>query len=161
MNIRDFICLEAILPHVKARTKKQLLQELSARAAVLTGLSSYIILETLLEREKLGSTGIGEGIAIPHGKFTQLEKLHGLFARLEAGLDFEAVDGRPVDLVFLLLAPANAGADHLRALAQISRTLRDLSFRKNLRDTHDPDALFALLTRESFEGDALQQSARL
>ncbi len=149
MNIRDFIGVESVVAHAKAKTKKQLLQELSERAAELTGLSAHLILETLHERERLGSTGIGEGIAIPHGKFTQLEKLHGLFARLESSLDFEAVDDRPVDLVFLLLAPSNAGADHLRALAQVSRLLRNPDFRDQLRHTHSADELFALLTAES------------
>ena len=151
MSIKDFIGLDAILAPAKARTKKQLLQEMSQRAAELTGLPAHLILGTLLERERLGSTGIGDGIAIPHGKFEQLDRLHGLFARLETGLDFEAVDDRPVDLVFLLLAPADAGADHLRALAQISRLLRDPDFRQKLRATHSPDELFELLCDESFE----------
>ena len=151
MSIKDFIGLDAIIAPAKARTKKQLLQEMSQRAAELVDLPAHLICETLLEREKLGSTGIGEGIAIPHGKFEQLDRLHGVFARLESGLDFEAVDDRPVDLIFLLLAPADAGADHLRALAQISRLLRDPDFRKKLRATHSPDELFELLCDESFE----------
>ncbi len=105
-----------------------------------------MIYETLLERERLGSTGVGHGIAIPHGKLAQLTRLHGLFARLDTAVDFESVDDQPVDLVFLLLAPEGAGADHLKALARISRLLRNASVVEKLRASDDPAALFAILT---------------
>ena len=119
---------------------------MSARAAEITGLSERTIYETLLERERLGSTGVGHGIAIPHGKLAQLTRLHGLFARLDTAVDFESVDDQPVDLVFLLLAPEGAGADHLKALARISRLLRNQAVVDKLRASDDPDALFAILT---------------
>jgi PTS system nitrogen regulatory IIA component len=121
------------------------LQELSARAAELTGPSERAIFEILLQREKLGSTGVGNGIAIPHGKMPKLAKLFGLFARLDRPIDFEALDGQPVDLVFLLLAPEGAGADHLKALARVARLLRDQDVADKLRQSRDADALYAVL----------------
>src|SRR6185312_8619294 len=116
MTITDLVAPEAILPALKVNSKKQALQELAARAAELTGQNERAIFEVLLRREKLGTTAVGYGVAIPHGKLPKLEKLFGLFARLERPIDFEAMDGQPVDLVFLLLAPEGAGADHLKAL---------------------------------------------
>ena len=100
----------------------------------------------ILERERLGTTGVGNGIAIPHGKLANMERPHGLFARLERAIDFDSIDDRPVDLIFLLLAPETAGADHLKALAQISRLLRDRNICEKLRGTDTPEALYALLT---------------
>jgi len=97
----------------------------------------------------LGTTGVGAGIAIPHGKLSSLEKLHGLFARLEQPVDFQAIDERPVDLIFLLLAPESAGADHLKALARVSRILRDNKVCEKLRGTDTPDALFAILSENA------------
>ncbi len=102
--------------------------------------------EVLMQREKLGSTGVGNGIAIPHGKLPNLGKLFGLFARLDRPVDFEALDGQPVDLVFLLLAPETAGADHLKALARVARLLRDPDVARKLRDSRDAEALYAVLT---------------
>jgi PTS system nitrogen regulatory IIA component len=124
MTITDLVAPEAILPALKVNSKKQALQELAAKAAELTGQNERAIFEVLLQREKLGTTAVGYGVAIPHGKLPKLEKLFGLFARLERPIDFEAMDGQPVDLVFLLLAPEGAGADHLKALARIARFTR-------------------------------------
>lgn len=146
MQISEIISSDAILPALKATSKKQLLQELAQAAAKITGLDPRHIFETLLQREKLGSTGLGQGIAIPHGKFAALTRVTGLFARLQTPVDFEAADDRPVDLVFLLMAPESAGADHLKALARISRLLRDPSLVAKLRGTQDAASLYAILT---------------
>jgi PTS system nitrogen regulatory IIA component len=102
-----------------------------------------------MERERLGTTGVGNGIAIPHGKLANLDKLYGLFARLEKPIDFQAIDKQPVDLIFLLLAPESAGADHLKALARVSRLLRDKQVCEKLRGTDSQEALFALLTESA------------
>jgi PTS system nitrogen regulatory IIA component len=104
-----------------------------------------------MQREKLGSTGVGNGIAIPHGKLPKLEKLVGLFARLERAIDFEALDGQPVDLIFLLLAPETAGADHLKALARVARLLREGDVVTKLRQSRDADAIYAVLAMPSSE----------
>lgn len=146
MELEDLVSPEGVVAHLKVTSKKQALQELSARAAELTGISERTIFETLLERERLGSTGVGQGIAIPHGKLAQLTRLYGLFAQLDTPVDFESVDDQPVDLVFLLLAPETAGADHLKALARISRLLRNPAVVEKLRASDDPAALFAILT---------------
>ena len=108
------------------------------------------IFETLLERERLGTTGVGRGVAIPHGKLAGLPRVYGVFARLEKAIDFDAVDDRPVDLVFLLLAPEMAGADHLKALARVSRLLRDEALCEKLRGCDTAEGIYALLnTREA------------
>ena len=146
MDMVNFLAQEGIVANLKASSKKQALQELSQQAAVLTGLHERTIFDVLLQREKLGTTGIGRGIAIPHGKMQELERLHGIFARLPKPIDFDAIDEQPVDLIFLLLAPESAGADHLKALARISRLLRDYAICAKLRGADDPEALFALLT---------------
>jgi nitrogen PTS system EIIA component len=147
MPLTDVLMPEAVLPAVKAGSKKQLLQDISAFAAGLSGMGEREIFDALLQRERLGSTGIGNGIAIPHGKLASLDHLFGVFARLEKPVDFEALDGEPVDLVFLLLAPEGAGADHLKALAKVARALRDPTIAQKLRKTKDAAALFALLTQ--------------
>ena len=149
MPLTDFLVPEAVLPQLKASSKKQLLRELADHAGAVFSLESRSIFEALLQRERLGSTGIGKGIAIPHGKFKDLPKLYGLFARLEKPIDFEALDHEHVDLVFLLLAPENAGADHLKALAKVARVLRDPGTVQALRQSRDADALYALLTRNT------------
>jgi PTS system nitrogen regulatory IIA component len=146
MDLRDLIAPEAIYPSLKAKTKKQALQELSQRAGVLTGLDCRAILDTVLQRERLGSTGVGRGIAIPHGRMPGLKRIVSLFARLEEPIPFEALDGEPVDLIFLLLAPQDAGADHLKALARISRLLRDQPSIDKLRASKDRAALYSVLT---------------
>jgi PTS system nitrogen regulatory IIA component len=145
MALNDIVALNAVIPALKINGKKQAIQEIAARAAELSGLSERVIFETLLQREKLGSTGIGHGIAIPHGKLPKLERLFGLFARLERPIDFESLDGQPVDLIFLLLAPEGAGADHLKALARIARLLRDTDVAKKLRASRDAQAIYSVL----------------
>jgi PTS system nitrogen regulatory IIA component len=145
MPLNDIVATNAVIPVLKVNSKKQALQEIASRAAELSGLSERTIFETLLQREKLGSTGIGHGIAIPHGKLPKLERLFGLFARLDRPIDFESLDGQPVDLIFLLLAPEGAGADHLKALARVARLLRDPDTASKLRDSRDADAIYAVL----------------
>src|SRR5437870_10999539 len=149
MTITDLVAPEAILPALKVISKKQALQELAARAAVLTGQNERSVFEVLLQREKLGTTAVGYGVAIPHGKLPKLEKLFGLFARLDRPIDFEALDGQAVDLVFLLLAPEGAGADHLKALARVARLLRDPETARKLRESRDAEALYAVLAMPS------------
>jgi PTS system nitrogen regulatory IIA component len=146
MALLDFLSPEAVAPALRANSKKQVLQELSAQAAHLTGLDERTIFEALLQRERLGSTGIGEGLAIPHGKLPQLTRLFGLLARLEKPVDFEALDGQPVDVLFLLLAPEGAGADHLKALARVARQLREPGILDRIRATRDANALYAVMT---------------
>jgi PTS system nitrogen regulatory IIA component len=145
----DLVSPNAIIPALKVNGKKQALQEIAAKAAALTGQSERAILEILLQREKLGSTGVGNGVAIPHGKLAKLANVFGLFARLERPVDFEALDGQPVDLVFLLLAPEGAGADHLKALARVARLLRDPDIARKLRESRDAEALYAVLAMSS------------
>ena len=145
MPLNDLVTPNAVMPALKVNNKKQAIAELAAKAAVLTGQSERDILEVLLQREKLGSTGVGNGVAIPHGKLAKLNKLFGLFARLARPVDFEALDSQPVDLVFLLLAPEGAGADHLKALARVARLLRDPEVARKLRDSRDAEALYAVL----------------
>jgi PTS system nitrogen regulatory IIA component len=145
MEIADLITLEGVVPNLKVANKKQALQELAKRAAEVTGQYERAIFEVLLERERLGTTGVGNGIAIPHGKLPQLTRLYGLFARLEKPINFEAIDEQPVDLIFLLLAPEQAGADHLKALARVSRLLRDRGICEKLRGSDSAEALYALL----------------
>src|SRR5436853_3851451 len=149
MEIVDLLSPEAVLPAVKASGKKQLLQELAHQAARLTQIPERRIFETLIERERLGSTGMGQGIAIPHGRIAGLSHIVGLFARLETPVAYEAVDEQPVDLVFLLLAPESAGADHLKALARVARLLRDADVARKLRDSRDANALYAVLAMPS------------
>jgi PTS system nitrogen regulatory IIA component len=147
MTLTDLVAPNAILPALKVNSKKQAIQELAARAAVLTDQNERAVLEILLQREKLGSTAVGNGVAIPHGKLPKLGRLFGLFARLERPIDFEALDEQPVDLIFLLLAPEAAGADHLKALARVARLLRDPENSKRLRESRDTDAIYAVLAK--------------
>ena len=146
MEIADLITPHSVVAQLHATNKKQALQELAKRAAATTGIHERAIYDVLIERERLGSTGIGMGIGIPHGKLSGLTRLYGIFARLERPIPFEAIDDQPVDLIFLLLAPETAGADHLKALALVSRLLRDREVCDKLRGTDNPDALYALLT---------------
>jgi PTS system nitrogen regulatory IIA component len=149
MPLTDLIAPNAILPALKVNNKKQVLQELAARAALLSGQSERAIFDILMQREKLGTTAIGNGIAIPHGKMPNLTRLFGLFARLERPVDFAALDNQPVDLVFLLLAPEGAGADHLTALSRVARLLRDQTVTHKLRATQDAESLYAVLAMPS------------
>jgi nitrogen PTS system EIIA component len=148
MPLSEILAPEAVIGSLRVNTKKQALQELSERAAKVSGLSAREIFDALLQRERLGSTGVGDGIAIPHGKMAKCGRIFGIFARLERPIDFDALDGLPVDLLFLLIAPENAGADHLKALALIARALRDPVRAAKLRKTRDPAALFSLLIQE-------------
>src|ERR1700674_5129141 len=146
MPLTDLLAPQAVVPALKVNSKKQALQELAARAAAMCGRSEREVLDVLAPRERLGSTGIGSGIAIPHGKLAKLDRLYGVFARLERPVDFESLDGQPVDLMFLLLAPEAAGADHLKALARIARLLRNPEIARKLRESRDAEALYAVLT---------------
>jgi PTS system nitrogen regulatory IIA component len=145
MPLTDLVAPNAVIPALRVNNKKQALQELAARAAVLTGEPERAIFDILLQRERLGSTAVGSGIAIPHGKMPRLNRLFGMFARLERPIDFEALDRQPVDLIFLLLAPEGAGADHLKALARVARLLRDPAMADKLRASRDAEALYAVL----------------
>ncbi|MFG1297708.1 MULTISPECIES: PTS IIA-like nitrogen regulatory protein PtsN [Xanthobacter] len=149
MPLADLLVPNAVFPMLRASSKKQVLQELAQQASQLVDRDQREIFETLLQRERLGSTGVGNGIAIPHGKLPNLDKLVGLFARLEKPIDFESLDGEPVDLVFLLLAPEAAGADHLKALARVARMLRDPDVVEKLRATRDATLMYNLLTATS------------
>jgi nitrogen PTS system EIIA component len=145
MPLTDLVAPNAVVPALKANNKKKAIQELAARAAKLSGQNERAILEVLMQREKLGSTGVGNGVAIPHGKLPKLDRLFGMFVRLEKPIDFDSLDGQQVDLIFLLLAPEAAGADHLKALARVARMLRDPEVARKLRDSRDADALYAVL----------------
>jgi nitrogen PTS system EIIA component len=145
MEIADLITPRSVVAQLRATNKKQALQELAKRAAALTGIQERTIYDVLIERERLGSTGIGMGIGIPHGRLPGLDTLCGIFARLDRPVPFDAIDDQPVDLIFLLLAPEGAGADHLKALARVSRLLRDRNVCEKLRGTDNADALYALL----------------
>lgn len=146
MDIAELITPQNIVANLKVANKRQLLQELARRAAPLVALHEKTIFDTLLERERLGSTGIGSGTAVPHGRLANLPRIFGFFARLEKPIPFDSVDDQPVDLVFLLLTPDSAGADHLKALARVSRLFRDRAVCTKLRGTDRADALYALLT---------------
>lgn len=145
MTLTDLVAPQAIIPALKVNSKKQALQEIAAKAAESTGRSEREIFDVLMQRERLGSTAVGNGIAIPHGKLANIDRIYGVFARLERPIDFEALDGQPVDLIFVLLAPETAGADHLKALAKIARMLRDTDLANKLRDARDPEAIYAVL----------------
>lgn len=147
MDLSDLLQVDAVIPHLKANSKKQALQEIAAKAAGMTGRGEREIFDTLQQREKLGSTGVGHGVAIPHGKLASLDRIVGVFARLDKPIDFDSLDDEPVDLMFLLLAPENAGADHLKALARIARVLREPAIAGKLRAAHDAAAIYALLTQ--------------
>jgi PTS system nitrogen regulatory IIA component len=141
----NLITSECVIVNLRAGNKRQVLLELARKAATLTGLAEDAIYEVLNEREHLGTTGIGHGIAIPHGKLPGLDRVHGVFAKLERPVDFDAIDNQPVDLIFLLLAPANCGADHLKALAKVSRMLRDRILCEKMRGSTSCDAIYALM----------------
>ncbi|MFQ6018086.1 MAG: PTS IIA-like nitrogen regulatory protein PtsN [Kiloniellaceae bacterium] len=149
MDIAYLIGPRAIIANLRVTSKKQALQELAKRAAELTRRPERTIFEVLIERERLGTTGVGRGIAIPHGKLPDLDRIYGLFARMETPIDFDAIDEQPVDLIFVLLAPDTAGADHLKALARVSRLLRDQAICDKLRGTDGAEAIHALLTESA------------
>ncbi|MGQ0673335.1 MAG: PTS sugar transporter subunit IIA [Hyphomicrobium sp.] len=145
MDLGDLLAPGGIIPSLKVTCKKQALQELATRAADITGLESRQVFDTLLQRERLGSTGLGRGIAIPHVKFKQMKSIVCLFARLAEPIPFDSHDGEPVDLMFLLLAPEHASGDHLKALARISRLVRDPATLERLRSADDVMGLKAVL----------------
>ena len=151
MSLKDFISPDSVVATLRASSKKQAIQELSERAALALDRPSREVFDQLLQRERLVSTGIGNGIAIPHARLPGLSQIFGIFARLDKPIDFDAVDDEPVDLLFLLLAPEGEGADHLKALSRIARMLRDADTAEKLRATRDPEALYAILAapRES------------
>jgi nitrogen PTS system EIIA component len=146
INLAEIIDSRAVLSAVKAQNKKQLLLELSQAIGGIVAVDHRIVFETLLTREKLGSTGLGQGIAIPHGRLPNITRVYGLFAKLATPVAYDSVDGQPVDLVFVLLSPNHAGADHLTALAKISRLLRAPGTMAKLRGTDTAEGLYAILT---------------
>lgn len=145
----EILSPEGIIAGMRATSKKQVLQELARVAGQLTGENDRSIFEVLLDRERLGSTGVGRGVAIPHGKLSSLRGIFGLFARLQRPVDFESIDDQPVDLIFLLLAPEASGAEHLKALAKVSRLLRDEGLCEKLRGCDSADAIYALLSDDA------------
>ena len=145
MQIADLLTPRTVIPQLRVTGKKQALQEIAKRAAAITGCGERQIYEVLADRERLGSTGIGRGVAVPHGKLAELNRLFGVFARFDRPIPFEAVDDQPVDLIFVLLTPA-ARSEHLTALAMVSRRLRDRTICEKLRGTDKADALYALIT---------------
>lgn len=148
MNISDIMTEKSVFVGIKAGSKREFLQELAAAAAEATGLDERTVFDTFLERENLGSTGFGGGTALPHGRFEGLDKVHALFAKPSAPLDFDAIDGKPVDLVFALLSPEGNGADHLTALARLSRILKDEALCAKLRQINKPVEIYALLNNQ-------------
>lgn len=149
VEIADIIAPDGIILDLKGcHSKRQVLKELSQQAAASLGIDQQHLLDALMERERLGTTGIGHGIAIPHARLAEVSRLVGLFARLEQPVDFESLDDRPSDLIFLLLAPDSADADSLKALARISRVLRDPALRQRLRHERDRDAVYRMLTQK-------------
>ena len=145
MQLSEFLDFDAIKTSLPGGNKRSLLQQLANLAGQRLGLESATILAGLAEREQLGSTGFGQGVAIPHGKIEGLNRIYGLFARLGEPVEFKAIDGKPVDLVFLLLSPPDAGAEHLKALAAISRVTRHVSTLEKMRGARSRDALAAVL----------------
>jgi len=148
-DFSDLLRPDAVLTGLGAATKKALFAQVGATAEPLVGADPRLVAERLGDRERLGSTGFGNGVAIPHTKLDGLPVVTGLFARLAQPIEFQAVDGLPVDLVFVLLSPTDAGAEHLKALARVSRRLRDAGFLAKLRGAGSRDALFALFTADS------------
>jgi nitrogen PTS system EIIA component len=149
MILSELLSPDAVVAPLKASGKKHALQEIAAAAARVSGVSERELFETLLQRERLGSTGIGDGIAIPHGRSSHATRLYGVFARLEKPVDFESLDGQPVDIIFALIAPEGAGADHLKALARVARVLRDSAVLERVRTALDASAIFSILTESS------------
>ncbi len=146
MELSSILRAEAVKTLSAVTSKKRLLQEISEVAASAYGLPAGDICVALQERESLGPTGVGQGIALPHARLPNLERVHGIFVRVEKALDFDSVDRQPVDLIFALLAPLDAGVDHLKALAMVSRTMRDPGLCAKLRANSDTATLHTLLT---------------
>jgi PTS system nitrogen regulatory IIA component len=149
MDLANLISKDDIVPLLKAKSKKQVLQDLATMAAQQTGLNQRDVFDTLLQRERLGSTSIGHGTAIPHGKMAGLKQITGVFARLDKPIAFDTIDDEPVDLVFVLLAPESAGAEHLKALSFISRLLRNPSILDRLRSAKAKIDIYSILTENT------------
>ena len=147
MELADILSEDCVVVSTDASSKNDVLKTLAERAAAATGFEAAPIFEALSDREALGSTGLGNGIAVPHGKFVPLKRVVAVFLKLATPVDFEAVDDHPVDVVMMLLAPVGAGADHLKALARVARILRTDSIVEALRGTNDPSRLYSILTR--------------
>ncbi len=147
MNIESLLDRRAITPKVSASSKRQALSLVAEMAARRFDLDAGEVLDALLAREAVGSTGVGSGVAVPHARLKALDRMRGVFLRLEAPVDFDAVDDQPVDLIFALLAPEAAGSEHLQALARVARLLRRADLREQLRQAHSADAVYALLAQ--------------
>jgi PTS system nitrogen regulatory IIA component len=146
MRVDDILALRAVKHVASYGSKKRLFSDLGQIAAEVYGLDGDLAFQALQDRESLGATGVGDGVGLPHARLPGLEKVQGVFMRLEKGLEFEAVDRKPVDIIFALFAPEDAGVAHLKALALVSRTLRDAGLREKLRANSDPQILYTLLT---------------
>jgi PTS system nitrogen regulatory IIA component len=147
ITIEDLLDRRAITPKLSAHTKRQALSLLAETAARRFDLDAGVVLDALLAREQASSTGVGSGVAVPHARLEGLDRMRGVFVRLETPVDFDSVDGMPVDLIFALFAPADAGSEHLRALARVARLLRQKELRQQLRQARTPDAIHALLAQ--------------
>lgn len=146
MNLGDLLAKNGVIADLKAGDKKQALQELANRASEATGVSAHDVFNALLQRERLSSTSLGRGIAIPHVKLKGVNAITCIFAKLDRAIPFDSHDGEPVDVLFFLLAPEDAGGDHLKALARISRLVRDPATLERLRSAKDADGLRTVLT---------------
>lgn len=148
MDLASILSPQAVFAPLRVNSKKRLFQEIAQAANACYGLEDSAVLGALLDRENLGPTGVGHGVAIPHARIDQIDRVTGLFFHLETPVDFESVDRKPVDLVFVLLAPAESGAEHLKALARVSRQLRSEDICAKLRSTSDVQAIYAILTED-------------
>ena len=147
MELADILSEESVIVCTGLKTKREVLERLAEQAAKVTGQDARAVFEAVYDREVLGSTGLGNGIAIPHGKFAGIPGVTAVFAKLSEPVDFDSVDDQPVDLLMLLLAPMGAGADHLKALARVARILRTESVTDSIRDASDPGKIHAILTQ--------------
>jgi PTS system nitrogen regulatory IIA component len=149
VKITDFLSAQTVIPDLTNREKNRVLEEMAdGLASNYKGLDAKKVLEVLQERERISTTAIGEGVAIPHGKLPGLERIYGVFARSAGGVDFASLDGGPTHLFFVLIAPENAAADHLKALARISRLLKDEAFRRRLMAGRTSQELFSMIAEE-------------
>lgn len=158
MLMSKILVPNAVINLAGVTSKKRMMQEISERAERVYGIDASLVLPALIERESLGPTGVGRGVALPHARLSGLDKICGLFLRLEKPVNYDAVDRQPVDLVFALFAPDGKGVDHLKALATVSRVLRDPSFCAALRSNEDADKLYALMTSDE-SADTSQSAA--
>ncbi len=149
MELTDILQADMVFLDLKASSKKQILLEISTKLAQKVGKEETDVFQLILEREKLGSTGMGRGVAIPHARVDGLENIIGAFARLDEAIEFDAVDDLPVHLIFMLLAPEKSGSNHLKALSIVSRTLRDRDFCESLKSYKNPQDVFDLLVKQS------------